>query len=241
MRISLCTTCCNRLHQFRQTFPSNANIVTKFSSIQWVVLNYNSRDNLDDFIYNQVERVPNLVYARDSSGRTWHASVAKNIAHTVASGDILVNFDCDNYIDNLLSTVARSFAAGASVVHNWSGTYRDGTFGRIAINRHLFSQLGGYDEALQPMGHQDHDLLNRASAFGIRVEHLPCAPGAALLNTKDEAISNCDCSHLTWHDLNRANKRRSDENIRAGRLIANNGSPTRNSRVEIIFPKNHQH
>lgn len=39
----------------------------------------------------------------------WHVSFAKNLAHKVGVGDILVNIDCDNFIDDSVTVIDHFF------------------------------------------------------------------------------------------------------------------------------------
>ncbi len=99
-RISLCTTCFNRTSQLKQVFAANVSMpFCREESVEWLILNYNSEDDLDEFMLPMIRnKTCNIRYIKEISGRRWHLSLAKNISHTLASGDILLNLDCDNRI-----------------------------------------------------------------------------------------------------------------------------------------------
>jgi hypothetical protein len=69
MRVSFCTTVHNRLHQFARTFDHNASRVLADPDAEWIVLNFNSSDRLDQFMRERLPHLPRrVIYARDRSG-----------------------------------------------------------------------------------------------------------------------------------------------------------------------------
>lgn len=233
-RVSFCTTCANRAYQLKQTFAANAAVVARHPEVEWVIVNFASRDDLDPFLRSELERAsPRLVYARLREERPWHVSVAKNAAHRLARGAFLVNLDCDNFIGDAADVVRDYTARGARLVHLWSGLHQDGTYGRIGLVRELFHALGGYDEAFQPMGYQDTDLLQRASASAVPILRRPCDSRLAIPNTKAESVKYC-ADGRAWKDYDAMNMARSLANLAAGRLRANEDPPWAALRLEVF-------
>jgi predicted glycosyltransferase involved in capsule biosynthesis len=223
MRISFCTTCFNRASQFKQVFESNVEVLRGEESVEWLILNYNSRDDLDEYILPFVRsKACNIRYVKEISGRKWHMSLAKNISHKLASGDILMNLDCDNRIGEAVTEIRDAFTASIGALHLWSGRYGDGTCGRIAIRRELFFNVGGYDESFRPMAYQDEDLLERLRDMGETVKHRPCLPPMAIANA-----GSGDAAPLPktaqWERYHKHNFRISNRNRAEGRLVANAG------------------
>jgi hypothetical protein len=170
----------------------------------------------------ELSRLPSrVVYVRERSGRSWHISIAKNVAHRVAKGAILVNLDCDNYVSDAIEVIRRYFRTGCRLLHLWSGVHGDGTYGRIALLKSLFRQLGGYDESFLPMGYQDTDLLHRAVAIGVPLIHYRSPREVALKNSKAESIRHCKLPGWSYDNYVWANQLRSVQNIAAGHLVAN--------------------
>jgi hypothetical protein len=236
MKISFCTTCFNRAYQFRQTFENNCAIISREKNVEWVILNLNSKDGLHEYMMNKLPSFPqNIVYAKETATRFWHVSVAKNMAHRIGSGDVLVNLDCDNFIGNTLDLIRGPLSNGTKAIHLWSGISRDGTCGRIAIVKSEFFSLGGYDESFFPIGHDDLDLLKRARKSGLSVERHPCASNLALRNTKKVAIKYCQLgSKLTWEQCCKRNRQKSNKNIEENHLIANIGKNWGSGNLEIF-------
>jgi glycosyltransferase involved in cell wall biosynthesis len=189
--------------------------------IEWVIVNFNSTDGLDAMMMEKLGHLTTrIAYFRETSGRAWHASIAKNVAHRVATGEILMNLDCDNFIGNALDAIREYFQVGYRLLHLFSGFNGDGTYGRIVIDRDVFHAVGGYDESFYPMAYQDADLLQRATAIGTRGRRVHCPRGLALPNTKEQSVINCAMA-MTWDDFHFANQARSQANMAAGRFVAN--------------------
>jgi adenylyl-sulfate kinase len=224
MRISFCTTCANRLSQLEQTFEANLAVIAKHPTVEWVIVNLGSRDALHEFMMRRLPALPsNVRYLRRLESQPWHMSKSKNIAHQAGTGDVLFNLDCDNFIGNAVEIVAEAFGRGVGGLHLWSGSFGDGTCGRVAVRRDLFYQYGGYDEALLPITYEDKDLLNRFRKAGVAVDHITCRPNSAIVNTREEALASCAINGLSWIECNRVNQRRSEDNLEAGKLVANDG------------------
>jgi predicted glycosyltransferase involved in capsule biosynthesis len=233
--ISFCTTCFNRLRQFRQTFDANAEAVSKAGDVEWIILNYSGTDDLHEFMMNRLAKLPRrVIYAKDTAKRPWHSSVAKNMAHRLGSGRMLMNLDCDNYIGNAIEIIKSHLVQGHKLLHLWTRTIGDGTFGRIAVERDLFYSLGGYDESFYPMAFQDGDLFKRAVASGVRDYPCSCPVGAAIKNTKEESMRSCAMDGLSWNDYDRMNQAKSAANIAARRLTANVEVPWAEMNPEIF-------
>lgn len=220
--ISFCTTCYNRQSQLEATFKYNAAIIAKNIECEWVVVDFGSKGAPFRTILEQLPKLTSRVrYFSEDSGRPWHLSRAKNVAHRLATGEILVSLDCDNFIGDSVAVVRQFLLAGISALHMWSGVPRDGTSGRIAVTREAFFSIGGYDEEFRPMGYQDLDFLARISASKRTVLHWPCGAGVAIPNLKSDSVVYCSPDGENWEDYDRENRAISRSNIASGRLIAN--------------------
>jgi hypothetical protein len=97
----------------------------------------------------------------------WHAPLAKNTSHRVATGDILVNLDCDNFTGprggRFVMNLFEQFGMD-TLFHQKNPDTDEANWGRIAMSRASFHKLGGYAEDLMPAGGQDWDLLAKFRA-----------------------------------------------------------------------------
>lgn len=195
------------------------------SRLEWIILNFDSRDNLHNYLLKKlILCAPRVRYALYLRNRSWHSSVAKNLVHRLATGDILVNLDCDNFIGDAVTAIREHFDQGCQLLHLWSGVYGDGTYGRIAVVRELFYALGGYDETFYPMGYQDVDFIHRAAAKGARIAHYTSSSHFAIKNSKKLGLKYLR-STLTWDEMDIRNQARSRSNIGKNILVANKSTP----------------
>jgi hypothetical protein len=221
VRVSYCVTCHGRLWQLALTIFDNLDRLRDDEEI--VLLDYGSPDGLARFVESsercrEAIRRGQLVYAYTEAGKH-HCSKAKNLAHRLGRGDLLVNLDADNSNAGMRRVIDECFASGLDdvVLHMDDGTA--GAFGRICIPRYWFYTLGGYDEAFFPSGYQDRDLLKRAAASGLRYIWSPTAAPTPIANTMREKVSHT--GEDNWHTIRNANREMSERNLQEGRLIAN--------------------
>jgi predicted glycosyltransferase involved in capsule biosynthesis len=202
---------------------------------EWIILNLNSKDDLHQFMIEQMRVAPpRVIYARDLSNHPWHKSVATNAAHRLARGDILVNLDCDNFIGEATQLIRAGFAPDVDVIHLWSGERGDGSCGRVAISRDAFYRLGGYDESFHPMGYQDMDILERARARGMKLLRIPSSEYLPIRNDKLESMRHCAGGISQWEELNQENRTVSRINIASRRFAANAGKNWGRLKLEIV-------
>ncbi len=224
VKISYCTTCHGRLWQVALTLFGNLRRLRDDEEL--ILVDYGSRDNLGRFIASSPEcqkaiEFGRLVYAR-TEAKHYHCPKAKNLAHRLGRGEILVNLDADNSNSGMRRAIDRCFASGDAVLQMDDGARGDplrGTFGRIAIPRYWFHRLGGYDESFAPIGHQDQDLIWRAKAMGLRHVRARTGGPSPIRNTMVEKASHT--GKKSWHAMWRANEKASRRNLKEGRLVAN--------------------
>jgi hypothetical protein len=166
----------NRLVHLTQTFPHNLE-VTKGFDVEFVLLNYNSKDGLDEWIkinHSGLIKAGRLTHLHEKTATRFHMSKCKNLAHRGASGDILVSLDSDNYIGPAYcSKLLQEFEKDSGILlHSYAKIEEgdaNGTWGRIALSRDSFYRLGGYTESFEPYGFDDKDLISRAQGLGMRM------------------------------------------------------------------------
>ena len=219
--VSFCITSLRRNDQIMKTLPRNLDDNwNDRQRCEFVVVDFNpSVDNdrsLYLFVLKNFQKELQCGYLRYfcSTGLpSWHASIAKNTAHVLARGDILVNVDGDNFVgSNGAEHVRKQFQdERVQVVHQKpSGRAGDGTYGRIAIRSDLFRAIGGYNEQFLPMATQDVDLMLRASCYArVPIEVSRDRRYAhAIRNDKRRSVCMCsddDVRQLTWSQMKNAN------------------------------------
>ena len=176
-KISFCITCMNRLEHLKQTLPINiSHALFDSKYIEFVLLDYNSTDGLEtwikeEFLQNYNNQV--LRYFRTTQPLYYHRSHSRNMIFRLASGDILVNLDADNFIGKgfvnfILKTITPlSFFA---VDETLNGKYFKDALGRICVWREDFETIRGYDERMAGYGFEDLDLKSRLKQIGLRLK-----------------------------------------------------------------------
>jgi hypothetical protein len=189
--ISFCTTCKDRRWQLEKTLPGNLERIS--SNMEIIVVDYGSTDGMSEWIWDCFSHeisTGKLTLFEVKGDVSWSSPKAKNLSHRLAQGSYLVNLDADNY---LLEEDLHHFINASQrkiPCHQWSGTWRDGSYGRIGLSRELFDDIGGYDEGLLPMSGQDLDLLTRIKALGFDFFQAPPPAKSAVQNTIEEKVAN---------------------------------------------------
>ena len=155
MRISLCTTCMDRLFHLEQTYLRNIESSSSFKDVEFVLLDYNSKDGLEDWVKSKLsEHIDSgrVVFAQTKEPKYWVAAHAKYIAHKVASGDILVNLDCDVLIpEGFCEYIDAAFSSGKRIVMSFESEDmygNNGCAGIVAATKEDFNSVNGYDESI---------------------------------------------------------------------------------------------
>lgn len=183
LKISYCTTCMGRLNHLQKTYLKNIQNNIGYDNIEFVLVNYNSNDGLDEWAKNNLSQfiesgTVKYFFTRDPAH--FHMAKAKNLAHRLATGQVLVNLDADNYLGKhnafylnyLYSQQDNSEKAFCFSKPDFR--YYD-TTGRIAVKADSFMKIGGYREDLSAYGDEDLDFLRRLKGIGIISERIKIA------------------------------------------------------------------
>lgn len=208
-RLSFCTCIFNRASQLKATWDQNYEQIQAYPDTEWCIFDCGSWDGIYEFIRAKLPTISHRVrYCHANQKMVWHTSVAKNGAHFMSSGRILMNLDADNFLvkntrDMILSYIPRKF----DVFHLcYDELYHRGTYGRVAISREAFYKVRGYDEAIPPVGTQDVDLMERAKGFGYRKGCTRTEGGDAIQHGDEMRIAHLPDNRPAedWYTLGRA-------------------------------------
>jgi len=170
-KISICTTCMNRTYDLKETLLKNIHDNRDYPNLEFVLLNYNSKDDLDEWVKNNLNKYiknKKVVYYKTDQPEYYRMAHSRNIAFKVASGDIINNVDADNFTNKGFATIINMlaelreekavFSKGKRLMH-----------GRLGFYKKDFLSLGGYDEELKGYGFDDHNILYRAMNNGYKM------------------------------------------------------------------------
>ena len=226
----------NRKHQIEKTLIKNLEDNWEDrEDVEFVLMDVSSKDGFREWLQEQdLNKYTKSGYLRCFETDvidTWHFSIGKNTATHQAHGRIVVTLDCDNFT---------GFRGGKFVIdhfekndyncvmHQFDWNPKNGNFGRIAITKKKFDEIGGYDQSLLPMGYQDWDIIKRAEATGCKyINPVDAEYNQAIENEggKELSMANQTENHkkLGWTEMNRINKLKCHHNLYRKKHIANNG------------------
>lgn len=161
MKISFCTTCMDRCFHLKELYVQSIKNASTYNNVEFILLNYNSKDDLEDWVVDNLgEYICNgiLKYYKTIEPIYFQASHAKNIAHKLATGDLLCNLDSDNLIvSDFCEHISLIFKNNSNVIvcsDNPEGYY--GCDGKIICKKQDFHSVNGYDENIYLGWGMDH-------------------------------------------------------------------------------------
>ncbi|MGB5820427.1 MAG: glycosyltransferase family A protein [Saonia sp.] len=176
-KISFCTVCMNRLHHLKQTLPQNIEDNIDYGNIEFVILNYNSQDGIDEWITaNFSEYIDNeiLTYIKTKQPKHFQMSHSKNVVAKHANGNIVCNVDADNFLGKgFANFINKNFKTDENIylAVDKKIAPRD-CYGRICVRKADFMYLRGYDESMTGYGFEDFDFRNRLGLLGRKTIYI---------------------------------------------------------------------
>lgn len=172
-KISFCTTCMNRLRYLKKTLPSNIRQNRSYPFVEFVLLDYNSQDGLEDWAKEQMsEEIKSgvLVYLKTFDPVFFHMSHAKNMASKYSGGDIICNIDADNFVgENFAFYLNNEFNSCNNIYLSGGLPYGSAdTTGKIILKKSDFFNARGYDERICGYGFEDDDLKSRLNKIPLK-------------------------------------------------------------------------
>lgn len=223
-------TCKNRISQISKTLFANLddNKENK-NGVEFILVDFGSNDGLQEWILSNFKKELEegyLKYFYTDALLSWHAAVAKNTSHYYGTGEFLINLDSDNLTgDRGGAHVYNQFLKYGHklVYHEFDGDFQGGSHGRIGMHKKYFHKIGGYNEAFDPVGYEDMDLINRLNILGLEYRRFTdIRYTRAFKNTRAESVENSDTPY-SWGEMEMRNLRWSRSNLYAGKILANDG------------------
>jgi len=182
-RISFCVTCMNRSEHIKKTLKKNMIDNSEYPDLEFVLLDYNSSDDLQEWVFQNFKdelEIGRLIYYQTKTPKYFHMANAKNIAHNIATGDIVCNLDADNFLGkDFAFYVNTSMQHNTDIigVHQRNNKYIPAHIsdcgGRIFLTKENFLKLGGYNEEFIGWGYEDTEFKERAFIMGLKKEEIP--------------------------------------------------------------------
>ncbi len=158
----------NRLHHLQETLPRNLHDCATNNNIEFIILDYNSSDGLENWMKNNFHLFSSkVIYYKTSEPSYYNRSHSRNMAFRLASGDIVCNLDADNYVGKgFAEHIEDVFRQNQSIFVVPKDETLSDTFGKICMTKADFTQIRGYDEAIKGYGFEDNDIKNRLLNLG---------------------------------------------------------------------------
>ena len=218
MIISYCIPCMNRTHDLKKTLPLTIQAANESPPVEIVVVNYNSQDDLDDYMIGcggAVLESGNLLTYKKYTGREhYHMAHAQNLSILAATGEYVVNTAADVLLTVNYFKVIRELLTPRDIVWMMSSRH-----GMPVIRKDEFIAAGGHDERLEFYGKTDRDLHSRLHRRGGKFVEYPSDILTVIPTSRTEKFKNY--SMKSAHGMKVLNKEVYEENMKRGVLVAN--------------------
>ena len=221
-RVSIVTTCMDRLCNLRETLPRNIEDNRDYPDLEFVLLDYNSKDGLSNWVSeNMMPHVESglLVYCYTPYPTHYSMVHSRNVAFKLATGDVVHSVDADHYTGPGFAAYTNRLA-NARPAKAVFGKGKRMLRGRLGFYRREFvEELGGYDENFVGYGHDDHDILHRAYGLGYMLMYYGGGYCKLVEDHKKNDVSNF--SNRWWKLTQNVNKLISCYSLSIGAFKAN--------------------
>ena len=167
MKISLVTTCKNRLADLEQTLPRIA--ASGFEEV--ILVDYGCPQNAGEWVARTYPAVKVVRYNDDSG---FNASRARNLGAQVATGDWFFFIDCDVLIEPGFASYLRNQLSKCHYYRAKEERPRKRVaYGSFVVHRDDFMRVRGFDEVYNGWGCEDDDIFFRLDTNGTRLSEFP--------------------------------------------------------------------
>lgn len=161
----------NRESNLKVTLPINLELIKDHSNIEIIVLNYNSKGDLDEYIHT-IDNTQ-LKYFKESTEKYFNMSRAKNIGSRLSTSDYILNLDADNFLtEDYITRLLQMLDEDVDIISMTTQKPDTGLGGRLGCKISVFNHLRGYDESLQGWGADDVDFETRAINYGYTIGYV---------------------------------------------------------------------
>lgn len=164
----------NRIHHLQQTLPQNIADNQDYNNIEFIVLDYNSTDGLEEWIKTEMaEHIASgvLKYFKTTQPAYFDRSHSRNLLFKLATGDIVCNLDADNYTGKGFASYINQEFENQENIYLVADTkkrfyFLRNAFGRFCVKREDFMALRGLDEKMKSYGSETVDFYERLEMAG---------------------------------------------------------------------------
>jgi hypothetical protein len=154
----------------QQTLEKNILDNYLLEEVEFVLLDYNSKDGLGEWIQQNMQQYIEsgiLVYYKTFEPEYYLRSHSRNMAFRLANAEILCNLDADNFLGKGFALfIIDEFTKHELIFYTSDCSFQD-IFGRVCVLQKDFYIARGYNEALTGYGYEDVDFFTRLYKVGL--------------------------------------------------------------------------
>lgn len=222
------TSCMGRLEHLQEFYINNIKTGLQVDpKTTFTLLNYNSKDGMHEWVMSELREYISkgvVKYIRTQKPSSFVQAHTKNITMKNSNNDIVCNLDADNKLTekymNIVIDRFNSKNKHTVIIPGKCGP-KSGLNGRICCLKDDFIAAGGFDERMTGWGFEDNDFIHRISElFELNLTRL------SDIMTRHEFVEMLGetCQHVRCtneSNNNNNNRERSINNIKSGKLVAN--------------------
>lgn len=187
MLISLCTPCMGRTHDLMEVMDSRIMAALYSPPVEIVVVNYNSRDGLDEYMAGlDLPDQVRLTYRHYSGREHWHMAHGFNLAALAGNGQYIWIMGTDLYLS--LDAVAHVRELIEKRNDPWLLAMK--FKGQIVCRKDIFIEAGGYDERFEFYGQEGEELNERLRRRGHKPGIMSNRVMKVLPTERDDKVKN---------------------------------------------------
>jgi hypothetical protein len=213
----------NRAYDLKEIMPSLINSANRSPPVEILVLDYNSTDDLAEFIgktmsLTEFNNGSGISYYKYDKRDYYHMAHARNLACLAAKGKYIISYNTDMFMTPLYLHKVRD-----AIKEGYVWTFQKHIFvGVIGFMKEEFIKAGGFDERFEFYGKEDRDIIARFDRRGCRGKQLPHTLMDIIYTPSKEKVKNYRLK-LSRHRMGKIAKKIYFENIENNVMVANEG------------------
>ena len=228
--ITVITTCRNRVSDLKQTLLRNIKDNEDYKNLEFIVLNYNSQDDMDDYMLGPEIKpyIENgkVKYIRTRFPKFYEMGHSRNVCIRASQDNSLItSVDADNFTGKGFVTYLNKMANASS--NPQKTIYAKGkklSHGRISLFKGGFESIGSYDQELSGYGNDDASVMYRAMAMGFKFMWWSGSPVDFTRRIKTPRSKVGECMvNPRWRETEAVNKQITMTKLKNKEFVANIG------------------
>lgn len=245
-KISICTTCMNRLRDIQRTLPHNIEANLGYPEVEFILLDYSSTDGLAEWVQKEMSQYLKtgiLRYCFVPGQAHFRPGHSRNVSFRIAAGHVIFNVDADNFIHtgfvHRINECVEDHPCAILVPSEFLQPDSDRLLlkGRFGVWRNDLYTLGGFDERLdEGFGSDDVNFVFRAIMAGFEVVLFESDYMTGRIETSDEdRVKLINTNGLNFAKSKALNEAITTNTLSRGSTVVNKGLHWGKAEVIVNF------